>query len=71
MDRNGSTGAFRNAAARFGRLFRSRRGEETVEAAIVLPLFILTVLSLIMLMLFFYLSLGVRVNVHKDLIEKG
>ncbi len=49
----------------------NRKGNETVEAAIVLPVFILIILSLIMLMIYFYARLDVQCGVHSELIESA
>ena len=70
--RNGLiTDCFRSVIVHSGKLLKSKRGEEYVEAAIVIPLFILTVLGLMMLMLFYYLSLGTQLKTHKNLVEQG
>lgn len=52
------------------RLIRSRRGDEFVEAALVLPVLILAVLSMIMLILYFYLCLNTQTGLHENLMEK-
>ena len=49
----------------------NKRGDETVEAAIVLPVMILTILSLILLMIYFYARLETQCSVHDYLIESA
>ena len=44
-----------------------RKGEEMVEAAIVLPILILVILSLVLTTLFFYRTLEAQVNLHMEL----
>lgn len=46
----------------------NKRGEEMVEAAMVLPILILTVFSLMMVMLFFYEMHQNQIALHKELI---
>lgn len=48
---------------------REKRGDEMVEASIVFPIVILTVLSLIMLLIYFYSCLHTQIKVHNNLIE--
>jgi len=45
---------------------RNKKGEEMVEAAMVLPLLILTVLSLILLILYYYCALDCQINLHRN-----
>lgn len=49
----------------------NKRGDEFVEAAMVLPLLILTVLSLILLLIFFFSCLEGQVNMHKNLLREN
>lgn len=53
------------------RLFHDRKGEEMVEAAIVLPVLILIILSMIWITLFFYRSLEAQVSMHRDLTRRS
>lgn len=48
-----------------------RKGEEMVEAAIVLPILILVILSLVLTTLFFYRTLETQVNLHMELTGRG
>lgn len=48
-----------------------KRGEEIVEATIVLPVIILSILSMIMLMIFFFACLNTQMTVHQQLVEKA
>ena len=50
---------------------RNKRGNEIVEASIVLPIIILTILSMIMLMIFFFACLTTQMSVHQRLINKA
>lgn len=47
----------------------NKKGSEMVEASLVLPIIILTVLSLIMLIIYFYACLETQVRTHHSLIE--
>jgi hypothetical protein len=49
----------------------NKRGDEIVEAAIVLPVIILTILSMIMLLLFFFACLTAQMEVHQKLVDKA
>lgn len=53
------------------RFLNSRRGSEIVEAAVVMPLVILAVLSMILLQVFFYQCLLVQVRLHEDLTDRA
>ena len=48
-----------------------RKGDEMVEAAIVLPILILVILSLVLTTLFFYRTLETQVNLHMELTGRG
>lgn len=48
-----------------------RRGDEIVEAAIVLPVMILTILSLILLTIYFFARLQTQCDVQRELIEEA
>lgn len=48
---------------------RGRRGSEIVEAAIVLPLMMLAILSMIVLLLFWYEYLCAQIDLHEKLCE--
>lgn len=52
-------------------MLRNKRGEEFVETAMVLPVLILTILSMILLILYFYLCLSTQTEVHRDLITEA
>lgn len=52
-----------------GKYRRNKRGEEMVEASIVLPVLILTILSLILLILYYYACLNCQVELHGELIS--
>lgn len=55
-----------------GKIFpKNRRGDEIVEAAMVLPIMILTILSLILLMIYFYARLETQCELHRELIESA
>lgn len=45
---------------------RNKKGEEMVEAAMVLPLLILTVLSLILLIIYYYCALNCQIDLHRS-----
>ena len=47
----------------------NKRGSEMVEASIVMPLVILTILSTIFLLLYFYQCLNDQVSCHQKLVE--
>ncbi len=47
-----------------------KRGDEIVEAAMVLPVMILTILSLIMLLIYFFARLEAQCDVQRELIER-
>lgn len=49
----------------------NKRGDEIVEASIILPIIILTILSMIMLMVFFFACLSTQMSVHQKLINKA
>lgn len=53
------------------KILMSRRGEEFVEAAIVLPLMILTVLSMIMVAVFLYSHSLNQAKAHIDLMREA
>ncbi|MFC2662982.1 MAG: hypothetical protein ACFNYI_07560 [Eubacterium sp.] len=48
----------------------NKRGEEIVEAAIVLPLVILAILSMILLLVYFYSCLQTQIDVHHVLLDR-
>ncbi len=48
----------------------NKRGEEIVEASIVLPLVILVILSMILLLIYFYACLQTQIGVHKELLTR-
>lgn len=48
----------------------SKRGEEMVEAAIVLPILILIILSLIMLIMYYFSCLENQIKVHDSLLAE-
>ena len=48
----------------------NRKGEEMVEAALVLPVVILTIISMLMLMVYFFSCLNNQVSLHSELIAK-
>ncbi len=47
---------------------RNKRGDEFVEAAMVLPVLILTILSMILLMLFFFSCLQDQTDAHQEML---
>lgn len=49
---------------------KNKRGEETVEAALVLPILILTILSLILLVLYYYSCLNCQTELHAELLAQ-
>lgn len=49
----------------------NRKGDEIVEAAMVLPILILTILSLILLMVYYFSCLNTQVDLHRQMIEDG
>lgn len=49
----------------------NKRGSQIVEATIVLPVIILTILSMIMLLVFFFACLTTQMSVHQHLISKA
>lgn len=48
---------------------RNKRGEQIVEAAMVLPILILTILSLILLMIYFFTCLQNQTDLHTEMIR--
>lgn len=48
---------------------RNKRGDEFVEAAMVLPVLILTILSMILLMLFFFTCLKNQTSMHQRMLD--
>ncbi|MFR7989820.1 MAG: hypothetical protein ACLU5F_04415 [Anaerovoracaceae bacterium] len=50
---------------------KNRRGDEIVEAAMVLPVLILTVLSLILLLIYFFSCLSAQVELHGQMAEES
>lgn len=50
---------------------RNRRGDEFVEAAMVLPVLILTILSMILLMLFFFSCMQDQTDMHCRMLAHG
>lgn len=51
--------------------FRRKNGSEIVEASIVLPLFFLTVFSMILLMSYCFLCLEKQTDMHEKLTEEA
>lgn len=49
----------------------NKKGDEIVEAAMVLPILILTVLSMIMLLIYFFSCLNTQADLHKELIAES
>lgn len=49
----------------------NKKGNEIVEATIVLPIIILTVLSMIMLLIYFFACLSTQMDVHGRLVDKA
>lgn len=49
----------------------NKRGHEMVEASIVLPLVILTILSMILLLIYVHQCLDTQTGVHQTLIERA
>ena len=47
---------------------KNKRGDEFVEAAMVLPVLILTILSMILLMLFFFSCLQAQTDMHREML---
>lgn len=47
-------------------IFKSKRGEALIEGAIVLPLIVLIIFSLIMVMVYFYNGAHIQFTVHKE-----
>ncbi len=52
------------------RILRRRQGEEFAEAALVLPILILTILSMILLILYFYSCLNTQTALHNNLMRE-
>ena len=48
-----------------------KRGDEMVEAAMILPLLILTVLSMILLLIYFFTCLCTQVDLHGQLVREA
>ncbi|MGN0659304.1 MAG: hypothetical protein ACI4LA_06825 [Emergencia sp.] len=51
-------------------MMSNRRGDEFVEAAMVLPVLLLTILSLIMLMIYYYSCLQAQTQMHGQMLEE-
>ena len=49
----------------------NKRGESTVEAAIVIPVVILLILSMIIMLIYFYEGLHVQAKMHERLSQKA
>lgn len=49
--------------------YRRKKGSETLEAAIVIPIFILIVYSLISLTIFYYSSIKTQTSLHNELVD--
>ncbi len=47
----------------------NKRGDEIVEAAMVLPILILTILSLILLIVYYFACLNVQVDLHRQMVR--
>ena len=47
----------------------NKRGDEIVEAAMVLPILILTILSLILLIVYYFACLNVQVDLHRQMVQ--
>ena len=52
------------------RMRMNKKGEEIVEAAIVLPLVLLAILSMILLLIYFYSCLQTQIDVHHVLLDR-
>lgn len=48
----------------------NRRGDEYVEAGMVLPILLLTILSLIMLLIYFFSCLNAQTDMHRTLLKE-
>lgn len=49
----------------------NRRGDEIVEAAMVLPILILTILSLVLLIIYYFSCLNTQVDLHRQMIKES
>lgn len=47
----------------------NKKGDEIVEAAMVLPILILTILSLILLIVYYFSCLNTQVDLHRQMIK--
>ncbi|MGN1382183.1 MAG: hypothetical protein ACI4W2_05125 [Eubacterium sp.] len=52
------------------RMRMNKKGEEMVEAAIVLPLVLLAILSMILLLVYFYTCLQTQIDLHHVLTDR-
>lgn len=52
------------------RMRMNKKGEEIVEAAIVIPLVIFAILSMILLLVYFYSCLQTQIDVHHVLLDR-
>ena len=52
-------------------ILKSKKGSEFVEASMVLPILILCILSMILLMSYFYAGLRKQVSLHEKNIDAG
>lgn len=49
---------------------RNKKGEELIEAALVLPIVILTIISMLMLLIYFFSCLNSQVDLHRELLAE-
>lgn len=47
----------------------NKKGDEIVEAAMVLPILILTILSLILLIVYYFSCLNAQVDLHRQMVK--
>ncbi len=47
---------------------KNRKGEELVEAALIFPIVILTIISMLMLLIYFFSCLNKQVDLHQKLL---